>query len=136
MCTPAALHGTVLDTPHALSRVTLLRDDGRSVNLADSNGKLRLIFFGYTRCPDVCLATLEVLARAWDTLSAEQQQKLEVQLISVDPDFDCPAVLRRHLNSFNNAFRALTGTQADIKVAEKSLIRVCGRSRAGQDNSR
>ena len=95
---PAALHGTALDTPHALSRVTLLRDDDRAVNLADSGGKRRLIFFGYTRCPDICPATLGVLARAWDTLNAEQKAKLEVQLISVDPNFDRPAVLRRYLD--------------------------------------
>lgn len=118
---PAALHGTALDTPHALSRVELLRDDSRNVNLADSGGKRRLIFFGYTKCPDVCPATLGVLARAWDTLNAEQQAKLEVQLISVDPDFDRPAVLRRYLDAFSSAFRGLTGTQADIQAAEKSL---------------
>ncbi|ULH16374.1 SCO family protein [Deinococcus sp. KNUC1210] len=118
---PAALHGTPLDTPHALSPVDLLRDDGRRVNLADSGGKRRLIFFGYTKCPDVCPATLGVLARAWDTLNADQKSKLEVQLISVDPDFDRPAVLRRYLDAFSGAFRGYTGTLAEIGAAEKSL---------------
>ncbi|MGY2893735.1 SCO family protein [Deinococcus sp. UYEF24] len=122
---PAALHGTALDTPHPLSAVTLLRDDGANANLADSGGKLRLIFFGYTKCPDVCPITLGVLARAWEGLSAEQQAKLQVQLISVDPGFDRPAVLRRYLNAFSPAFQGFTsrqaGNMADIQAAEKSL---------------
>ncbi|WP_407570286.1 SCO family protein [Deinococcus altitudinis] len=122
---PAALHGTALDAPHPLSRVTLLRDDGESADLADSGGKLRLIFFGYTKCPDVCPITLGVLARAWDGLSAEQQAKLQVQLISVDPGFDRPATLRRYLDAFSPAFRGYTSRKAgdltDIQAAEKSL---------------
>ena len=118
---PAALHGTAPDVPHPLASVPLLRDDGAAVNLAEAGGKRRLIFFGYTRCPDVCPATLGVLARAWDTLNAEQQAKLEVQLVSVDPAFDRPAVLRGYLNNFSPAFRGFTGSSADIKAAEKSL---------------
>ena len=118
---PAELHGTALDVPHPLSQVKLLRDDGNTLNLADSGGKLRLIFFGFTRCPDVCPATLGVLARAWEGLDAEQKAKLEVQLISVDPAFDRPAVLRRYLNAFSSDFRGFTGTKQDIQAAEKSL---------------
>ncbi|WP_425148283.1 SCO family protein [Deinococcus sp.] len=124
---PAALHGSALNTPHALSRVALIRDDGQPANLADSGGKRRLIFFGYTRCPDVCPATLGVLARAWDTLDAEQKSKLEVQLVSVDPAFDRPAVLRHYLNAFSSAFRGFTGTQTDIQAAEKSLYMYAAR---------
>ncbi|WP_407538543.1 SCO family protein [Deinococcus radiomollis] len=122
---PAALHGTALDTPHPLSAVTLLRDDNQKTDLADSAGKLRLIFFGYTKCPDICPITLGVLARAWETLNAEQQAKLQVQLISVDPGFDRPAVLRRYLEAFSPAFRGFTsreaGSMADIQAAEQSL---------------
>ncbi len=118
---PAELHGTAPDTPHPLGQVKLLRDDDKAVNLADSGGKLRLVFFGYTRCPDVCPITLGVLARAWDGLDAQQKAKLEVQLISVDPAFDRPAVLRRYLDAFSSDFRGFTGTSQDIQAAEKSL---------------
>jgi protein SCO1 len=122
---PAALHGTALDVPHPLSHVTLLRDDAQVVDLANSGGKLRLILFGYTKCPDVCPITLGVLARAWDSLSAGQKAELEVQLVSVDPAFDRPAVLRRYLDAFSPAFRGYTSRQAgsmtDVQAAEKSL---------------
>ena len=118
---PSELHGTALDVPHPLSQVKLLRDDGKAVNLADSGGKLRLIFFGFTRCPDVCPITLGVLARAWEGLDAQQKAKMEVQLISVDPGFDRPATLRRYLDAFSSDFRGFTGTKQDIQAAEKSL---------------
>ncbi|WP_424951943.1 SCO family protein [Deinococcus sp.] len=122
---PASLHGTALDAPHPLSTVTLLRDDGVTADLADSGGKFRLIFFGYSRCPDVCPITLGVLARAWERLNAAQQAKLKVQLVSVDPAFDRPAVLRRYLDAFSPAFQGFTSTVArnttEIQAAEKSL---------------
>lgn len=118
---PRELHGTALDVPKALAAVPLLRDDGKRALLSDSGGRTRLVFFGYTRCPDVCPATLGVLARAWETLSPGQQAGLEVALISVDPTHDRPAVLRGYLDGFSPAFRGYTGTDADIRAAEKSL---------------
>lgn len=118
---PTALHGTDLTVPRALQRVSLVRDDGQAADLADSGGKQRLIFFGYTRCPDVCPITLGVLAKAWDGLSDEQKNGLEIQLISADPAFDTPAVLRRYLNGFSPQFRGFTGSQVNIQAAAKSL---------------
>jgi len=115
---PAALHGTALEVPHPLGHVTLLRDDARLADLADSGGKLRLIFFGYTRCPDVCPVTLGVLARAWDSLSAGQKAKLEVQLVSVDPAFDRPS---KPIGSFMSAEEAeLRRTRDGWQVVEDS----------------
>jgi len=122
---PAALHGTALDTPHPVGSVPLLRDDGRVADLRDSGGRLRLVFFGYTKCPDVCPITLGVLARAWDALTPAQQAKLQVQMVSVDPAFDRPAVLRRYLNAFSPAFQGFTGREGrgmdDVRVAERAL---------------
>lgn len=118
---PRELHGTALDAPRALASVPLTRDDGQPVLLSDSGGRTRLVFFGFTRCPDTCPATLGVLARAWETLSPEQRRSLEVQFISVDPAFDRPAVLRRFLDQFSPAFRGYTGAAAALKAAERSL---------------
>jgi protein SCO1 len=118
---PRELHGTALDTPRPLSSVLLLDDRNRKVDLAASGGRLRLIFFGYTRCPDICPITLGVLAQAWDTLSAAQKARLQVQLVSVDPAFDTPAVLRRYLDGFSPDFQGLTGSGAAVKAAAESL---------------
>lgn len=118
---PRELHGTALDTPHPLSSVMLTSDRGQAVNLTASGGKTRLIFFGYTRCPDICPITLGVLAHAWDALNPAQKARLQVQLVSVDPTFDTPAVLRRYLNGFSPDFQGLTGTDAAIRAAAQSL---------------
>jgi protein SCO1 len=118
---PRELHGTALDTPRPLSSVVLLDDRNQKVNLAASGGKMRLIFFGYTRCPDICPITLGVLAQAWDKLNIQQKARLQVQLVSVDPAFDTPTVLRRYLNGFSSDFQGLTGTDATIQAAAESL---------------
>ncbi|MDB5046672.1 MAG: electron transporter [Deinococcus sp.] len=117
----APLGGTGLDTPVALPRLELTDDAGRPTTLADSGGKLRLVFYGFVRCPDVCPATLATLKGAYEELKPEQQAKLRVQLVSVDPEFDRPAVLREYLNKFNADFTGLTGSVATIDAAAKAM---------------
>ncbi|MFC4452704.1 SCO family protein [Deinococcus sonorensis] len=118
---PHELHGTALERPRVISSVPLTRDDGQPQDLHNSQGRLRLVFFGYTRCPDVCPATLGMLARTYEALSPAQQARLLVQLVTVDPAFDTPAVLRRYLASFNPDFQGLTGSAGHIRAAEQAL---------------
>ena len=114
--------GTALDVPKVLPDVTLTNAEGQSQNLRDSNGKMRLVFYGFVRCPDVCPATLNVLKRTYDELTPEQQQKLNVQMISVDPEHDRPNVLREYLNKFDPAFTGLTGEVDAIDYAAKEMF--------------
>ncbi|MFB9992900.1 SCO family protein [Deinococcus oregonensis] len=118
----APLGGTGLDTPVALPRLELTDDAGRPTTLADSGGKLRLVFYGFVRCPDVCPATLATLKGAYEGLKPEQQAKLRVQLVSVDPEFDRPAVMREYLNKFNADFTGLTGSVDTIDAAAKAMF--------------
>lgn len=118
----APLGGTALDTPVALPQLALTDDAGRPATLADSGGKLRLVFYGFVRCPDVCPATLAILKGAYEELKPEQQAKLRVQLVSVDPEFDRPAVLREYLNKFDADFTGLTGSVENIDAAAKAMF--------------
>lgn len=118
----APLGGTALDTPVALPKLALTDDAGRPTTLADSGGKLRLVFYGFVRCPDVCPATLATLKGAYEELKPEQQAKLRVQLVSVDPEFDRPAVLREYLNQFDTDFVGLTGRVDTIDAAAKAMF--------------
>lgn len=118
---PGALHGTSLEPVRVLPAVTLTRDDGQPATLSGPQERARLVFFGFTRCPDVCPATLGVLARAWDTLSPQQRQGLEVALVTVDPAFDTAATLRRYLNGFQADFRGYTGSAAQLQAAEQAF---------------
>ncbi|UQN07161.1 SCO family protein [Deinococcus sp. QL22] len=117
----APLGGTALEAPVALPKLALTDDAGRPTTLADSGGKLRLVFYGFVRCPDVCPATLATLKGAYEELKPEQQAKLRVQLVSVDPEFDRPTVLREYLNEFSADFVGLTGSVESIDAAAKAM---------------
>ncbi len=115
------LYGTTIDTAPAISGPVLRRDDGVPVTFGGPAPQLRLVFFGFTRCPDVCPITLGVLARAYQSLTPQQREQVQVQLVSVDPQHDTPAVLRQYLNRFDPSFRGFTGTEAQTQQAAKSF---------------
>lgn len=97
----------------------LTNQDGKRVSDQDFRGKLMLIYFGYTFCPDVCPAGLQVIAGALDKLGAKADQVTPV-FISLDPERDTPAKLKEYLSSFSGRIVGLTGTPDDIaKVAKE-----------------
>ncbi|MFC5848760.1 SCO family protein [Deinococcus petrolearius] len=114
--------GTALDTPLRVPALQLVSDRARPTTLAASDGRLRLVFFGFVHCPDVCPATLASLKGTYDTLTPEQRAKLQVQLVSVDPVVDTPALLREYLDKFDPAFTGLTGQPATIDEAARTLF--------------
>ncbi len=85
--------------------------DGRIRTLADFKGRLPVVFFGYTQCPDVCPTTLAMLAEA-RTLLGPDGDKLVAVLITIDPERDTPALLRPYLASFGKDWLALRGDAA------------------------
>lgn len=116
-----ALGGTSLDPAPRMAALPLIRDDGQTIDVGGETEQVRLVFFGFTRCPDVCPLTLGLLSKMYQNLSAQQQQQLQVQLISVDPQHDSPKVLRRYLNNFDSSFRGFTGTPAAAAAAAKAF---------------
>lgn len=118
---PALSGGTALDTPLPVPALALLNDQGQPTTLAYSDGRLRLVFFGYVRCPDVCPTTLASLKNTYAGLTQEQQKRVQVQFVTVDPAFDTPGVVREYLNHFDPAFTGLTGKPATIDEAAKAL---------------
>jgi protein SCO1/2 len=92
----------------------LLSQTGEEVGPSDFPGKVLLVFFGYTSCPDVCPLTLTHLTRALDELG-EDARRVQVLLITVDPARDTPERLRTYLSGFNESFLGLTGTEAEIR---------------------
>lgn len=115
------LYGTAIDAAPAIAGPLLTRDDGQKVALGGPAEQVRLVFFGFTRCPDVCPITLGVLAHAYQALTPQQRQQVQIQLVSVDPAHDTPAVLRTYLNHFDPAFRGFRGTEAQIQALAKSF---------------
>lgn len=80
-----------------------------TVRLRDFRDKLVLLFFGYTRCPDVCPTTLLGLKRAYEGLAPEERRRVQVIFVSVDPERDTPETADRYAKAMNPAFLGLTG---------------------------
>lgn len=99
---------------------TLTQDNGRVVTQRDFRGDYLLIYFGYTRCPDVCPLTLSAIAKALKLLGP-RAEKLRPLFITVDPRHDTPAVMRAYVRKFSTSIIGLSGTPAQIAAAEREF---------------
>jgi protein SCO1/2 len=116
---PYEFVGTVLSDPDIAPSFTLTADTGERVGIDSYRGKVVLIYFGYTFCPDICPASLAELAEAV-TLLGDDGSEVQVIMISVDPARDKPEVLGQYVDFFDPTFVGLTGTEAEIAdVADK-----------------
>lgn len=109
---PHAYYGNLVNPPVSAPNFTLTGADG-PVSPGDYRGKLVLLFFGYTFCPDVCPATLANIAEALRILG-DRSDAVQVIMVSVDPDRDQPAKLAEFVRRFNPNFVGITGTKAEI----------------------
>jgi cytochrome oxidase Cu insertion factor (SCO1/SenC/PrrC family) len=98
---------------------SLVDQDGRRVTDADFRGRYMLIYFGFTFCPDVCPATLQLMAAAIDKAGAKGERVTPV-FISVDPTRDTPELLKPYVASFHSRFVGLTGTPAEIESVTRA----------------
>jgi protein SCO1 len=87
--------------------------NGKLVTEASYTGKARAMFFGFTYCPDICPTTLSRMAQLMQQLGADAD-KLQVILVSVDPERDTSDVLKSYVEAFDSRFVALTGTQKQL----------------------
>ena len=96
-------------------------EKGEDFVFEDFKGKVSLVFFGFTLCPDICPTTLLQLSQLKAALVAEEAEQLQVYLITVDPERDTPERLREYLSYFDADFKALTGTQEQVATMAKSF---------------
>jgi protein SCO1/2 len=128
------------DPPLAGARIggefALLDKDGRTVRYSDFDGKYRIVYFGYTFCPDVCPLDLQKLMRG---LKLVEQREPEVAkaiqplFITIDPARDTPAVVGEYAAAFSPRLIGLTGSEQQIAEAAKAfaVYRVKGADSAG-----
>lgn len=105
---------------------TLVNQDGRQVSDRDFAGRYRLMYFGYTYCPDVCPVDLQKLMAGYKELEGSDPQiaaKIAPIFVSVDPGRDTPPVLKQYVSAFHPKLIGLTGTPDQIaKVAKEYAI--------------
>lgn len=129
-CNPASSDSATEEPPLAGAAIgggfTLTNQDGEKISDTDFAGKYRIIYFGFTYCPDVCpidLANLMnglTLAEKEDPAMAEKIQPI---FISIDPERDGPEQLKQYVDNFHPRLIGLTGSVDEIAaVAKKYLI--------------
>jgi protein SCO1/2 len=98
---------------------TLTNQDGGTTRLSGLRGKAVLMTFGFTHCPNICPTTLANLAAIREGLPAQEQERVEVLFITVDPARDTPKALKEYLGFYAQGFTGLTGSADEIaKVAK------------------
>ncbi len=115
-----AFQGVDLTGAEYARNLNLIDPDGRSRSLAEFKGKVVVVFFGYTQCPDVCPTTLVELAEVKRSLGAEGE-RVQGVFVTVDPERDTAALLKPYVASFDPSFVALRGSEEQTKAAAKEF---------------
>jgi protein SCO1/2 len=98
---------------------SLVGGDGKPVTDRDFRGRYMLIFFGFTHCPDICPAELQVVAQALEQLG-DKAKKVVPIFITLDPERDTPEAMANYVKSFGPNFVGLTGSLEAIAAAAKA----------------
>ena len=98
----------------------LVGQDGRARSRDDFKGRVTVLLFGFTHCPDLCPTALSNLSVVLDRLG-EERDRVQIAFITVDPERDTPEVLRDYLSGFGPNFVGLTGEPVAIRKAAKTF---------------
>lgn len=104
---------------------TLTDQDGKKRSWSDFNGRYRLIYFGYTYCPDVCPIDLQRIAqglRLFEKQSPDRAVKIQPIFVTVDPERDTPAVVKNYVSAFHPRLIGLTGTPEEVAAVAKKFV--------------
>ena len=124
-CTPAGKGRSVLDITGAMPRLAFRMQrssDGASITQDDYRGKIVILYFGYTHCPDICPTTLANLADALHRLGPHAAS-VRVLFVTVDPDRDTLPLLKQYVGAFASQIDGLRG-DADALTALARRYRV------------
>jgi protein SCO1/2 len=115
---PYQYQGSVIQPPVPATDFSLVDQNGNPFQLSNQQGKVVLIFFGYTNCPDVCPATMADFHTIRDALG-DRAAQVSFLFITVDPQRDNPERLKTYLANFDPAIVGLTGDDQVLEVAWK-----------------
>jgi len=104
---------------------TLTNQNGRPTRWDDFKGKYRIVYFGYTYCPDICPVDLQRIMQGFARFEKEKPElaaRVQPMLISVDPERDTPAVLKSYVAAFHPRLIGLTGTKDQIARVAKDFV--------------
>jgi protein SCO1/2 len=119
---PASFQNTDLTGLDYAKDFQLTDHNGKPRSLADFKGKVVVMFFGYTQCPDVCPTTMAEMAAVMKELGAQADQ-VQVLFVTIDPERDTPALLAQYVPTFDPRFLGLYGdAAATARVAKEFKV--------------
>ena len=116
---PPPLEGARIGAPFTLTDQT-----GAKRSWADFDGRYRLVYFGYSFCPDVCPVDLQNLMaglKAFEKSDPERAGRIAPIFITLDPERDTPRVVGEYVRAFHSRLTGLTGTPAEIAAVAKAF---------------
>jgi protein SCO1/2 len=116
---PVPLHGVGFAEMAAAAPLALTDAEGRAFDLATQLGKVTVIYFGYTHCPDICPTTLQDWAKARKALGAVAD-KAQFVFVSMDPERDTPKVALDYARQFDPSFLGFAPTAAQLEGIKKA----------------
>ncbi|MEO7840768.1 MAG: SCO family protein [Anaerolineales bacterium] len=117
---PYTFSGTVIEPPLPVEDFLLQTANNESFRLSGQNGKITLLFFGYTSCPDVCPTTLAEFKQVYQKLG-DDAQSVQFVMITADPERDKADRVTEYVSFFNPAFIGLSGERSDLEKVWKQF---------------
>lgn len=126
---PSRIDGLLWPEPKELPQFALLDHRQARFDRARLEGRWSFLFFGYTHCPDVCPLTLARVARAKELMEPDAAERLQVVLVTVDPERDTPEATDAYAKRFDPDFRGLSGARGEIERVASAFGVFRGRAR-------
>ena len=112
---------------------TLTDQDGKSRSWSDFDGQYRLVYFGYSYCPDVCPIDLQRIAKGFSQFeksAPDRAAKVQPIFITLDPARDTPDVVKNYVSAFHPRLIGLTGTEEQIAAVAKQFVVVYSKEKS------
>ena len=110
----------VVSPPRVIKEAELIDQTGEPFKLSELNGRIALIFFGFTNCPDVCPLAMQRLLLLADSRKFEDNEIAYV-MIGIDPARDTPEAMQKFLLGFSDEFIGLSGDKRQLKTVSKNF---------------
>ncbi|HLR12695.1 MAG TPA: SCO family protein [Burkholderiaceae bacterium] len=117
---PTEFLGTDLSGTDYGKALSMPDTTGELRTLEDFSGKVTVVFFGFTQCPDICPTALAEMAHTLELLD-DQANNVQVVFITVDPERDTPEILQEYVQAFDDRFMGLTGSDKQLEKTAKSF---------------
>ena len=112
--------GTLLQPPRALPAFTLTDEHGLPFTNASLQGHWTIVFAGFTTCPDICPTTLTLMKAVMDDLGPDAQ-KVQMLLLSIDPERDTPERLKSYVQYFDPRFKGATAPNTELDKLARAM---------------